>query len=226
MVLATVATVVVVVVIAGGVTAWRLTWLEPAWWPEDVAVNEQTDALADRVEYRLAEEAHKVRPDTAPWRLRVREDHVNAWLTSRLPQWLAHSENVEWPSSLGTPRVRFVQGGVSIGLAFDDHGRRRYVVADLEPQILDGRLSLTLNGVSLGRLWVPGGSVQSLIERYRDVVPEGFIDDPAVRRVIDMLANEQRFEPSFDLTDGRQVRLVDLVAGDGEMIIECETTRR
>ena len=87
-------------------------------------------------------------------------------------------------------------------------------------------LSLTLNGVSLGRLWVPGGSVQSLIERYRDVVPEGFIDDPAVRRVIDMLANEQRFEPSFDLTDGRQVRLVDLVAGDGEMIIGCETTRR
>ncbi len=218
--------VLVVVAIAGAVMAWRLTWLAPVWWPDDVAVNEQTKALADRVEYRLAQEAHKVRPDTAPWRLRVREDQVNAWLTSRLPQWLAHSENVEWPSQLGTPRVRFADGGVSIGLEFLDHGRPRYLVADLEPQILDGRLSLTLNGVSLGRLWVPGASIQSLIERYRDVVPEGFIDDPAVRRIIDMLANEQRFEPSFDLTDGRQVRLVDVVAGDGEMIIECETTRK
>ena len=226
MVLATVAVVLVVLVTAGGVTAWRLTWLKPAWWPADVAIQEQTEALADRVEYRLAEEAHKVRPDTAPWRLRIREDQVNAWLSSRLPEWLAHSENVQWPSQLGTPRVRFVEGGVSIGLEFDDHGRRRYVVADLDPQILDGRLSLTLNGVSLGRLWVPGASIQSLIERYRDVVPEGFIDDPAVRRVLDMLVNEQRFEPSFDLTDGRQVSLVDVVASDGEMIIECETTRR
>ena len=222
-ILATVAVVLVVLVTAGGVTAWRLTWLEPAWWPADVAANEQTEALADRVEYRLAEEAHKVRPDDAPWRLRVREDQVNAWLTTRLPEWLAHSESVDWPSSLGTPRVRFADGRVSIGLEFDDHGRPRYLVADLAPQILDGRLSLTLNGVSLGRLWVPGASVQSLIERYRDVVPEGFIDDPAVRRILDMLGNEQRFEPSFDLTDGRKVRLVDVVSGDGELIIECET---
>ncbi len=225
MVLATVATVLVVVVIAGGVTAWRLTWLKPVWWPEDVVANEQTDALADRVEFRLAEEIHKVRPDTDPWRLRVKEDQVNAWLTARLPEWLAHSENVEWPASLGTPRVRFVEGGVTIGLEFEDHGRHRYLVADLEPRILDGRLSMTLRGVSLGRLWIPGASVQSVIERYRDVVPERFINDPAVRRILDMLANEQRFEPSFDLTDGRRVRLMDVVSGDGEMIIECRTTR-
>ena len=28
---------------------------------------------------------------------------------------------------------------------------------------------------------------------------------------------------SADLTDGRKVRLVDVVSGDGELIIECET---
>ncbi len=223
MVLASVAMVLVVIAIVGGIVAWRLTWLEPAWWPQPVAANEQTEALADRVEYRIAEEAHKVRPDADPWRLRVRDDQVNAWLTSRLPDWLEHAQNVEWPSQLGTPRVRFGEGGVSIGLSFDDHGRRRYVVADLEPQIVDGRLSLALNGVSLGRLWIPGASIQTLLEHYSDVVPEGFIEDPAVRRVLDLLVKEQRFEPSFDLTDGRKVRLVDVVAGDGELIIECET---
>jgi hypothetical protein len=225
-VLATVAMVLVVVMIAGGVTVWRLTWLQPVWWPQEVADNEQTRALADRVEYRLAEEIHKVRPDADPWRLRVKEDQVNAWLTARLPEWLAHSEDVEWPSNLAPPRVRFVEGGVDIALEFDDHGRRRYLVANLEPQILDGRLSMTLNGLSLGRLWSPGASVQSVIERYRDVVPEGFINDPAVRRILDMLADEQRFEPSFDLTDGRRVRLMNVASGDGEMIIECETTRK
>lgn len=222
-VLATVATVLVVVAIVAGIAAWRLTWLEPAWWPQDVVANEQTEALADRVEFRIAEEVHKVRPDADPWRLRVRDDHVNAWLTSRLPEWLAHSENVQWPSQLGTPRVRFGEGGVSIGLSFDDHGRRRYVVADLEPQIVDGRLSLALNGVTLGRLWIPGASIQTLIEHYSDVVPEGFIEDPAVRRVLDLLVKEQRFEPSFDLADGRNVRLIDVVVGNGELIGIYET---
>ncbi len=82
---------------------------------------------------------------------------------------------------------------------------------------------MTLNGVSLGRLWVPGASVQTIIERYRDVVPERFINDPAIHRILDMLANEQRFEPSFDLTDGRRVSLMDVASGTGEMIIECET---
>jgi len=224
-VLASVAMVVVVIAIAGGVAAWRLARLEPAWWPQDVVADEQTRTLADRVEFRIAEEVHRIRPDADPWRLRVRDDHVNAWLASRLPEWLAHSENVEWPSQLGTPRVRFGEGGVTIGLSFDDHGRRRYVVADLEPRIVDGRLSLALNGVTIGRLWIPGASIQTLIEHYRDVVPEGFIDDPAIRRIIDLLVEEQRFEPSFDLTDGRKVRLIDVVAGDGEMIIECETSR-
>ncbi len=223
MVIASVVIVLVAVAIVGGIAAWRLTWLEPAWWPQDVAAKEQTEALADRVEYRIAEDAHKVRPDADPWRLRVRDDQVNAWLTSRLPEWLEHSENVTWPSQLGTPRVRFGEGGVSIGLSFDDRGRRRYVVADLEPQIVDGRLSLALNGVSLGRLRIPGASIQTLLEHYSDVVPERFIEDPAVRRILDLLVKEQRFEPSFDLTDGRKVSLVDVVSGDGELIIECET---
>ncbi len=225
MVLATVAMVLVVVAIAGGITAWRLTWVKPAWWPEDVAANEQTEMLADRVEYRIAEEVHKVRPDADPWKLRIKDDQVNAWLTSRLPEWLEHSENIDWPSQLGTPRVRFGEGSVTVGLSFDDNGRRRYAVAEFDPQIIDGRVSLALNGVSLGRLWVPGASIQSLIEHYRDVVPEGFLEDPAVRRIVDLLVKEQRFEPSFDLTDGRKVSLIDVVSGDGEMIIECETTR-
>lgn len=219
----TVATVLAVIAAAGGLAAWRMTWLKPVWWPAEVAVSEQTEALADRVEYRIAEEAHKVRPEPEPWRVRVREEQVNAWLASRLSQWLAHSAGVEWPGALGTPRVRFVNGGVSVGLHFDDHGRRRYVVADLDPRIVDGRLTLNLTGVSLGRLRVPGGSIRALIDGYRDVVPDGFLDNPTVNRVIDLLSAGQQFDPAFNLTDGRRVRVLDVAAGDGEVILTCET---
>ena len=52
-----IAAVVVVLVIAGVLGLWRLTWQAPTWWAEPDSDHEQTIVLADRVEYRLAEEA-------------------------------------------------------------------------------------------------------------------------------------------------------------------------
>ncbi len=208
---------------AGGVALWRLAWMAPAWWSDVAPDHRQTAALADRVEYRLAEEAHRIRPGDDSWRLRITEDQVNAWLSSRLPAWLAHAQDLQWPPQLGTPQVHFVDGAVHVGLDYSDDGRRRYLVATLQPRVVAGRLALVLHGVAFGRLAVPGGSVRTLIETYRDVVPERFLQDPSVQRIIDLLIDEQRIDPVVTLSDGRRVRLLEIRPRRGDVILRCRT---
>ncbi len=218
-------TVLLAVMLAGaaGVTLWRLAWMAPARWPDVAADHRQTTVLADRVEYRLAEEAHMVRPADDSWRLRITDEQVNAWLAVRLPAWIAHAQNVEWPPQLGTPQVHFAEGAIHVGLDYDDDGRRRYLVATLQPRVLDGQLALVLQGVAFGRLTIPGASVRTLIETYRDVVPERFLEDPSVKRIIDLLVDEQRIDPVVSLSDGRRVRLVEIRAGEGDVVLRCRT---
>ena len=91
------------------------------------------------------------------------------------------------------------------------------------PRVVDGRLAVVLNGVALGRLRIPGGSMRTLMETYRDVAPDGFLDDPSVRRVVDLLIDAERLDPTITLADGRRVRVVELVAREGELIVLCET---
>ncbi len=217
------ALVAVTLASAAGVTLWRRAWMAPAWWPDVVADHRQTATLADRVEYRLVEEAHRVRPGDDSWRLRITDDQVNAWMSSRLPAWLAHAQDLQWPPQLGTPQVHFVDDAVHVGLDYSDNGRRRYLVAKLQPRVVDGRLALVLKGVAFGRLSIPGGSVRTLIETYRDVVPERFLQDPSVQRIIDLLIDEQRIDPVVTLSDGRRVRLVEIRAAEGDVILRCRT---
>ena len=219
--IAAVAVVLVAVALLG---LRRLTWQAPTWWADPAPELEQTSVLADRVEYRLAEEAHKVRPDDGRWWLRIKDEQVNAWLATRLQAWLAHTHGVVWPEALGTPQVHFTDGAINVALDFEDDGRRRYVVADLAPGIVDGRLAVVLDGVALGRLRIPGGSLRTLMKTYRDVVPAGFLDDPSVRRVVDLLVDVDSIDPTLTLADDRRVRVVDLVVREGELILRCETT--
>ena len=55
------------------------------------------------------------------------------------------------------------------------------------------------------------------------MVPAGFLDDPSVRRVVDLLVDTERIDPTITLADNRRVRVVELVAGDGELVLLCET---
>ncbi len=215
--------VLIAAVTTAGLGLWRLTWLAPRWWADPDPKREQTIVLADRVEYRLAEETHKIRPDDGRWRLRITDEQVNAWLATRLQAWFAHTHGLAWPAGLGTPQIHFTDGAVNVGLDFEDDGRRRYLVADLVPRVVDGRLAVVLDGVALGRLRIPGGSMRTLMETYRDVAPDGFLDDPSVRRVVDLLIDAERVDPTITLADGRRVRVVELVAREGELIVLCAT---
>jgi len=218
------ALVLITVVTIVGLELWRLTWQTPTWWVDPHPDHEQTIVRADRVEYRLVEEAHKIRPDDERWQVRITDEQVNAWLATRLKAWLAHSHDLTWPARLGIPQIHFTDGAVNVGVDFEDDGRPRYLVADVVPRVVDGRISVVLESAAIGRLRTPGGSVRTLMETYRDVVPDGFLDEPKVRRVVDLLTDAERVDSTITLADGRRVRVVELVALEGEFIVLCETT--
>ncbi len=207
--------------LAGVAGAWRMTWQAPQWWSPPDPSREQTVLLAERVEYRLAEEAHKVRSDDDPWLLRVTEDQVNAWLAARLPAWVAHTHALDWPQGIGVPQIHFNDNTVNAGIDFADRDRRRYLVASLSPRLVEGKLVLVLEGVSLGRVWIPGRSIRSIpIDR---IMPAGYMANRDIKRLVDLLIDEQRIDPTFELADGRRVRLREISFDQGELIVECET---
>ena len=54
-------------------------------------------------------------------------------------------------------------------------------------------------------------------------MPERFLQDPSVQRIIDLLIDEQRIDPVVTLSDGRRVRLVEIRAAEGNVILRCRT---
>ena len=55
------------------------------------------------------------------------------------------------------------------------------------------------------------------------MVPDRFLEDASVQRIIDLLIDEQRIDPVVSLSDGRRVRLLDIRVDAGEVILRCRT---
>src|SRR5262245_47158200 len=92
--------VIFVVLGAAAVLICRMTQGSRAWYAPPDSHDPQVAVLADKVENRMLEEVQKVRTESEPWTLRVRESQVNAWLSARLPQWIAHEQHSKWPDQL------------------------------------------------------------------------------------------------------------------------------
>jgi len=94
-----------------GVLAW-VSFQPPSWYvPPDFA-DPAVARLADRAEYRLNEELHKIRPQDEVWRIRIGDDAMNAWLSGRLEGWLTHDQNIELPSEIHKPQLHITDGGI------------------------------------------------------------------------------------------------------------------
>ena len=207
---------------AGGLIAWRITWQFPAWWaPPDPA---QAQALAERVEYRVVEEAHRIRPEGEAWRIRITEQQINAWLSSRLLQWVAHAHDLEWPQRLGVPQVRVGEGFISLGLAVEEKRGLRFVACRAEPQVLNGRLALTTQRVWLGRLPIPGAPLRVLASRIDGAAPDRFTADPKVEAALRLLGGALQLDPALRLPDGRRLRLLSVHCRQGAVILQLSTT--
>ncbi|MHC5003215.1 MAG: hypothetical protein ACYTJ0_08830, partial [Planctomycetota bacterium] len=180
----------------------------PEWYEPPAADDEQVAALADRVEYRLLEEAQKIRPAEEHWTLRVREEQVNAWLSSRLPDWIAHERNVRWPDRLGTPQVRFAEDEIAVALPVGEGPYRRVFVARLAPAVRDGALIVELIGLQVGRLAIPGDPLSTMASMLRQASLDGTIDVGSWQPVLDVLSGREPIDPVLTLSDDRRVELL------------------
>jgi hypothetical protein len=131
------------------VVAWWLAGLTPRWYQPVAADNAAAMALGETAEYRLVEEFQRIRPVDEVWRLRIPEAAINAWLATRLRQWLA-GRGGAWPPELGSPQVRITPAGITVGVSADAIGGRVGLLT-LTPNIADGRLSFA-TAAGLGSL--------------------------------------------------------------------------
>lgn len=185
----------------------------PAWWTPSPTVDDALDRVGERFEQGWASEISRIRPDTAPWAVRVGEDEVNAWLTARLPLWCAHV-GVE---PIGDVRVHLADEVIEVAAMLPD--LPALVVASLRPTVTGGRLDPGLGTTCLGRLPVPfltEGAMRSAVEQL------GSGDDD-LRAVLLPALRGESVDATFELVDHRRVRLRDIEVREGELLMEFET---
>lgn len=214
-----------VALVFGGV--WWLAQSKPAWYNPPDASREEIVVFADRVEYRLVEEMQKIRPVEDSWRLRIREEQVNAWLATRLSRWMRHDANVEWPASLGTPQVLFREQDLSLAIPLgtgDDGTERHIIVASVRPEVVDGGLEAKLTSVGMGRITLPGSPVHrlaSLIDKHLVEEDERF--HSLVQTALDVLAGDELLDPIIRLADDRCVEMLEIRLEQGAFVVTART---
>jgi hypothetical protein len=186
----------------------------PAWWVERPAVGAEIEARAGHFEQACVSELHRIRNSGERWAVRIREADVNEWLATRLDAWCRHAE-IE---PIGPTQVRFVKDRAFV--AVRRAGLPSVAVVSLSPKVFDEQLEPGLGVVRLGRLPIPlllslglGTMIESL----------GGGDADDLRAVLVPLLQGQGIDSSFELVDGRRVRLTDLEVREGELLLQFET---
>lgn len=213
----------VVLILAGGLWAWSR--MKPSWYdPPDASLPAVQDS-AQRIEKHLVEQAHEIRPVGDEWTLHIDESEVNAWLSARLPDWLANRDQ-EWPESLGIPMVKLDEEAVRVGIDAGDYTGGRVLVASMWPEMTDEGLKLALVGVGVGRVPVPGDPAARLAELAGRVAGDGSGGVAELGQVLEVLTGQALVEPEFELADGRRVQLQRIRLGAGYIELISRTVGR
>ncbi len=218
---------------AGLYTAWRLSWQKPAWYAPPNPTDARIVTLADDTEYRLLEQTQKIRDAEETWTFHITQAQINAWLAARLPRWIEHDANMQWPQQIGTPQVLIERDGLRVavpvtmgaipGSQASPPTQTRTVVATIAPAVAaDGRLSLKLSSIALGKVWIPGAPLTRLVDAVREASPE-FLDHPQVQETIAVLAGQQTLPAEYRLADGRHIRVKDVRMVDDAIEISAIT---
>lgn len=217
---------VLVVVLVGIAWTWRQARVAPAWYappdPADGAVQE----FAEKAEYRIVEELHTIREEDEPWDLIVPEAHLNAWFAARLPEWIEHERDVQWPEALGTPQLHMTDGAVDLALPVRVGSANRVITARVRPRVEAGRIALDVQDVGLGRMTIPGepaAAVADLLERYASGTA---LDDEQARWLLALVRGEERLEGRIELSDGRVVEVLGVAVQEGVMRLRSRTVRQ
>lgn len=207
---------------------YRLSRMPPGWY-DPPADTQQTRDFADRVEYRLVEEAQKIRPPDEQWTVRIRDEQINAWLAARLPQWVAREQDAQWPEFLGTPQVRLTESGIDVAVDIrsigseGDVSSRRFVVVRIVPAVNEDGLTLRADRIGAGRLLLPGepaAHISAVIDRLPS---ERVFGEQVVAFLKELTTDGHQLSSAIDLADDRHVQIVDLRLGEGLIDVTLQT---
>ncbi|HZW11252.1 MAG TPA: hypothetical protein VFF69_15220 [Phycisphaerales bacterium] len=201
----------------------------PSWWRTTNPTDPATIRAGEEVENGVVNVIYEVRETpAAPWTVTLHAADANAWLNTRLGQWLANSDaEFEWPREVENLQVQFDDGLIQVGVQFNGGEREQILSATLRPEFRDdGSLWVAARSISVGRLPIPAGWI---VERAgsiaEGVVPARVLEDPETARVLRALAGECPLDPDpvLELGDGRRVRVLRIAAERGRLLVQCRT---
>ena len=237
---------------AGIMMAAAMARAAPSWWRSIRREDPVLVSLARRVENSVMNEAAANRPtrqasgvwQSDQWQIRLSADEASAWLSIRLPMWLANQKDeFRWPRNLEDVQVEFQDGALTVGARVD--GKRepaptegsatdatggRVLTATVAPRFDgQGRLYLPAERVNVGRLaipasWVLDRSGGGAATRY---IPESIRTLPETTALVRAFEGDQAIleSPVIKLGDGRRVRVLSLSLDRGMLEITCRTER-
>jgi len=201
----------------------------PVWWRTTDPSDPATIRAGEEVENGVVNVMYEVRESAAaPWTVTLHAADANAWLNTRLSQWLANSDaEFEWPREIENVQVEFDDGLIQVGAQLNGRERVQILSATLRPEFRDdGALWVAAESVWVGRLPIPAGWIAERAGAIvGDVVPARLLENPDAAHLLSALAGERPLDddPVIDLGDGRRVRLLDLAARRGRLIVQCRT---
>ncbi len=177
-------------------------WYSPSWWEpapsDDPLVLERASAFEQQISSRI----HQIRTTSDPWGFKVDETLVNEWLATRLPRWIDHDDELQWPPGISRVQVHFSPGEIevagqgAVGLVW----RARFGV-----DMVDGSIRFTPRSAGVGA--IPGFGVG--LKGVLKLVPEGVLDEQGAIEMPGELV----------LVDGRILRLEDLEVSSGGLAL-------
>lgn len=150
---------------------------------------ENAPARGEAFEQALAAALTKIRPAGEEWAIAVDPADLNAWLATRLPQWIAHDPELTSLAPATALRVAAIDGT----LILEDSARApgsAVISLPVTPSLTDGHLHLDIGVARIGRLPVPlaGSAIATLLRDSLDRLAAG----PAEIRLADRRRVELR----------------------------------
>ena len=183
---------------------WGLAGLAPPWYRADEMYSAEDATAAERLEFRVQQELHRIRKDEPAWTIRLPDKVTNAWLATRLQAWL-RGQDIKWPAGVNAPRIRSENGWMELAATVADLDGRVCRLR-LDPRVEDDQLGLELGAVSVGRLprMLPADVI----------VPAAILD--ALRHELPGAV--------LDLVDGRAVHITALRPLPGVLEVDLRTS--
>lgn len=210
---------ILVIVSAVLVITWLAVSHRPSWWTSGGDRSAAAEARGVAFENAMVREMTAVREGPASWGFVLVDADVNAWLANRLDPWIASRGNIDLPVGVDDPRIRFIDGGIEVGVEGPLGG-----VATARFKIsLDGDdLLLTPGGGGIGLFSLGEASAKSAASAIVEMF--GGADGLRLGDVRLEADGRVRMPAVIPLADGRRVQLDDLEIVVGELAVRFRTT--